>query len=67
MSSAKELEADRRRRDKRAPDIPDAAGYSSKQENYDVVIGGAERTGDGFSTPHFNVRKPDLKRGAKQK
>lgn len=57
---------DRRKVSNLAHRIPDAKGYGSKQENYDVVIGGAERKDPGFGTPHFNVRKPDLKGGAEQ-
>lgn len=66
LSREEENIAARRKQNRLWVSVPDAKGYESKQENYDVRSAGAERTEAGYDTPHFNVKKPKLERGAKQ-
>lgn len=65
MSSAKELEADRKKRPPYYPKIPDAKGYGSKQENYDVSPVTVE---EPFTRGKriFGTRPPKLSRKSKQ-
>lgn len=60
MSNAKELEADRKKKPKYYPSIPDAKGYVSKQESYRVGYGNV-REPMTDSERRLNVGKPNLR------